>query len=131
MRHDLPVGVCRKLPEVGAGALKPRTLPRPRIPSCFLLPSRWLVGSWALGLNLFWRRGGDSNLRGLEASRPSESGRLRLVPACQQDRTATEAGLDAWRGSERGPMRCHRMSELTKAGARPAPSLRARAAGVA
>ncbi len=28
---------------------------------------------------------------------------------------ATEAGRDAWRGSERRPMRCHRMSETDKA----------------
>jgi hypothetical protein len=78
-----------------------------------------------------WRRVRDSTLRGLVASPPSESGGLRLGSACQQDMAATAAGRDAWRGSERWPMRCHRMSEMTKPGARPAPSLRARAAGVA
>jgi hypothetical protein len=46
--------------------------PALRIPSCFYC---LLVDSLAQS---FWRRGGDSNLRGLEASRPSESGRFRF-----------------------------------------------------
>ncbi len=44
---------------------------------------------------------------------------------------ATEAGLDAWRESERRAMQWHRTSELPKPGARPAPSLWARVAGFA